>query len=127
MAMRLLVLVLIAVVAAVYFTAGLRFGYVTLTPTYMWNATGQNSYTFRTIEADQSVGVKGSCQVRSGQAVVRLYDPKGGQIAGQSCPKGKWALNIMGSGAAGTYRLVVDLDKFSGTLDLEEVRGGRAP
>lgn len=125
--MRLLVLVLILALAAVYFTIGLRFGYVTLTPTYMWNATGQNSYAFRTLEADQSVGVKGSCQVRSGQAIVRLYDPKGGQVAGQSCQKGKWALNITGTGAAGNYRLVVDLNKFSGVLDLEEVRGGRAP
>ncbi|MFC4636873.1 hypothetical protein [Deinococcus hohokamensis] len=122
--MRLLLLVLALVVAAVYATFGLRFGYVTLTPTYMWHATGQNSYSYRTYEAKQVVGVQGSCKVSNGRATLRLYDPRGAQIAGQTCQKGQWALNLSGSGAAGNYRLVIDLEKFSGMIDLKEVRGG---
>ncbi|MFC4425593.1 hypothetical protein [Deinococcus navajonensis] len=122
--MRLLLLVLALVVAAVYATFGLRFGYVTLTPTYMWHATGQNSYVYRTYEPRQIVGVQGRCKVNSGHAILRMYDPRGVQIAGQTCQKGQWALNLSGSGAAGNYRLVIDLEKFSGVIDLDEVRGG---
>ena len=63
---------------------------------------------------------------RSGPLVegewVRLTDPKGSQIAGQVCPKGQWALNVLGTGDVGNYNLTIDLEKFTGTIDIKEAR-----
>ncbi|EYB69452.1 hypothetical protein DEIPH_ctg006orf0017 [Deinococcus phoenicis] len=120
--MRFLMLALVAAVALLYFTFGLRLGYVTLTPTHMLNAQGQNRYTFQLYEGGKSVGVQGTCAVTSGRATLRLLDPGGTQVAGQSCPKGKWSLKLLGSGETGSYRLIVDLDHYTGTLDLKETR-----
>ena len=120
--MRLLVAVLVLALAALYFTFGLRLGYVTLTPTYLFNATGENKYTFRVYDQSQEVGVRGTCKVSSGQATFRLTDPKGTQIAGQVCPRGQWGLNVLGTGDVGNYKLTIDLEKFSGTIDIKEAR-----
>lgn len=120
--MRILLLALVAAVALLYFTLGLRFGYVTLTPTQLLNAQGQNSYTFELYDEGKSVGVTGTCAVRGGQATLRLLDPSGTQVAGQSCPKGQWSLRLLGGGQPGRYRLLVNFDHYSGTLELRETR-----
>ena len=120
--MRFLFVALAVAVALLYFTVGLRFGYVTLTPTHLLNAQGENKYAFELYEADKNVGVRGTCSVRSGKAVVRLLDPSGTQVAGQTCPKGEWSLNLLGGGKLGVYRLTVEFDRYSGTLDLKEAR-----
>lgn len=124
--MRFLLVVLALVLGLVYFFFGLRFGYVTLTPTRMLNAQGENNYIFEVFEPGQSVGVTGTCNTSSGRAVLRLYDPKGTQIAGQACPKGRWALQVLGKGDSGNYRLNVEFDHFTGVIELQENRtGGR--
>lgn len=120
--MRLLLVVLLLALTTLYVTFGLRLGYVTLTPTYMWNATGENKYTFRVYDENQQIGVRGSCTVRSGRATFRLISPGGTQIAGQVCPQGKWGLNVLGTGDAGRYRLTIDLEQFTGMIDIEEAR-----
>lgn len=120
--MRLLMLALAAAVALLYFTSGLRLGYVTLTPTQLLNAQGQNRYAFELYEDGKHVGVRGTCTVRSGRATLRLLDPAGTQIAGQSCPRGEWSLRLAGGGQPGMYQLIVDLDRYSGKLDLKELR-----
>ncbi|NTX99697.1 hypothetical protein [Deinococcus sp. JMULE3] len=120
--MRLLLAALALVLTLMYFTFGLRFGYVTLTPTYMLNATGESRYGFITYEDDQSVGVRGVCDVRKGNVTVRLLDPAGVQVAGQVCPKGKWALNALGKGRNGTYELVMEYKDFTGIIDINEAR-----
>ena len=120
--MRYLIVALALAVALLYVTFGLRFGYVTLTPTQMLNAQGQNRYSFELYEDGKNVGVRGTCTARSGRATLRLLDPSGTQIAGQSCPKGEWSLRLLGGGQPGFYQLVVDLDRYTGTLDLSEVR-----
>lgn len=120
--MRVIVVVLVLAVAVLSLTFGLRLGYVTLTPTAMLNATGENQYTFRVYDQNQTVGVRGSCTVRSGRATFRLTDPRGTQIAGQVCPQGRWGLNVLGTGDVGSYRLTIDLDKFTGTIDIKEAR-----
>ncbi|UBV41649.1 hypothetical protein LAJ19_08235 [Deinococcus taeanensis] len=120
--MRFLLAALALVLTLMYFTFGLRFGYVTLTPTYMLNATGEGHYGFSTFEEGQHVGVRGSCSVRRGNVTLRLLDPKGIQVAGQICPKGTWALNLLGSGPNGTYELIVEYRNFTGTLDITEAR-----
>lgn len=120
--MRLLVMVLLLALAALYLTSGLRLGYVTLTPTYLVNATGENRYTFRVYDQNQEVGVRGSCAVRSGRATFRLTDPRGSQIAGQVCPQGRWGLNVLGTGDVGNYQLTIELEKFTGTIDVKEAR-----
>ncbi|WP_034384684.1 hypothetical protein [Deinococcus sp. YIM 77859] len=120
--MRFLLLALVAAVLLLYLTFGLRFGYVTLTPTHLLNAQGENHYTFELYEPNQKVGVTGTCAVRSGQATLRLLDPSGTQVAGQSCPKGTWSLSLLGQGEPGIYRLVVAFDHYTGTLNLQETR-----
>ncbi len=120
--MRFLLVVLALVLGLVYFTVGLRFGYVTLTPTQMLNAQGENNYVFDVFEPGQSVGVTGTCRTSSGRAVLRLYDPRGTQIAGQACPKGQWALQVLGKGDSGRYRLNVKFERFTGVIDLNETR-----
>ncbi len=120
--MRLLLAALALVLTLMYFTFGLRFGYVTLTPTYMLNATGESRYGFMTYDDNQSVGVRGTCDVRKGSVTVRLLDPGGTQVAGQVCPKGTWGLAAMGKGRQGTYELVLEYKDFTGTIDVNETR-----
>ena len=120
--MRLLVVALALVLTLMYFTFGLRFGYVTLTPTYMFGASGTNRYTYQIYEPNQTVGVEGSCTVRSGEVTLRLLDPKGSQVAGQSCPKGSWGLKLVATGDPGRYTLEIEMRKFSGVMDLKETR-----
>lgn len=118
---------LVAVVAAVallYFTIGIRLGFVTLSPTYLFNAQGHNSYSFETYEDTQAVGVTGTCRVRKGRAVLRLIDPSGNQVAGRTCPRGFYTLELMGKGQQGFYRLEIDFEHFSGVMDLKETRSG---
>lgn len=120
--MRFLFVALAVAVALLYFTFGLRFGYVTLTPTRLMNAQGENRYAFELYDADKEVGVRGSCAVSSGRAILRLYDPSNTQVAGQTCLKGNWTLNLMGGGETGDYRLTVEFDRYTGVMDLKEAR-----
>lgn len=123
--MRVLFVALAAALALLYFTLGLRLGYVTLTETYMLHAKGTNTYTFRTLEDNQVVGVVGSCRVRSGRATVRLYGPQGKQLAGQVCQPGaqrEWSLSVLGGGKPGNYRVAVEFDRYTGSLNLKETR-----
>lgn len=120
--MRFLIVALALVLTLMYFTFGLRFGYVTLVPTYLLNATGENRYTFQVYDDNKSVGVRGTCNVKSGTAIFRLTDPRGTQVAGQACPKGKWGLNVAATGQQGQYHLTVQLEKFTGVIDVKETR-----
>ena len=125
--MRYLLMALGLLLALLYFTVGVCVGYVTLTRTYLWNTTGQNTYTFRTLEDGQRVGVTGSCQVKSGTATIRLFNSSGTQVDGRICTPAPqpWALEVMGAGPAGLYRLTVDFQKFTGNIDLRETLRGR--
>lgn len=120
--MRLLIVALALVLTLMYFTFGLRFGYVTLVPTYLFNATGSNNYAYQLYEDRQNVGVRGTCKVRHGTATFRLLDSRGTQVAGQVCPKGDWGLNVMVEGNTGQYRLEVQFEKFTGVIDVKETR-----
>lgn len=120
--MRYLLLALAAAAALLYFTLGLRLGYVTLMPTHLLNAQGQNKYAYRLYEDSKSVGVRGTCTARTGRATLRLLDPSGTQVAGQACPPGTWSVSLTGSGRPGIYHLVVDFNHYTGTLNLDEVR-----
>ncbi|WP_232472163.1 hypothetical protein [Deinococcus sp. DB0503] len=122
MGVRFLLLALVAALLLLYFTFGLRFGYVTLTPTHLLNAQGQNQYAFELYEDGKAVGVTGTCSGRSGQVTLRLLDPSGTEVAGQSCPPGTWSLNLLGGGHPGIYRLIVDFKHYTGTLSLKETR-----
>lgn len=118
--MRYILAVLVVVLATLYFTVGLRLGAVTLTETYLLNATGTNTYRYTTADNLQRVGVTGACRVRGGEATVRLLAPDGTQIAGQTCHEGEWSLNVVGGGQPGTYRVLVEFDHYTGRLNLQE-------
>ncbi|PTA69502.1 hypothetical protein [Deinococcus arcticus] len=120
--MRLLLAALALVLTLMYFTFGLRFGYVTLTPTYMLNATGESRYGLNAFDEKQTLGMRGVCEVNRGTITLRLLDPRGVQVAGQVCPKGEWGLNVLANGAQGKYELVVEYSRFTGKLDIKEAR-----
>ena len=120
--MRIVSTALAMAVVLLYFTVGLRLGYVTLTETYLLNADGVNVYVYHTLDDNQRVGVTGRCQVRNGRAVLRLFGPSGKQVAGQVCEKGVWSLSALGGGQAGTYRLNVEFSNFTGSLDIKVTR-----
>jgi hypothetical protein len=119
---RFLFVALAVAVALLYFTVGLRFGYVTLTPTRLLNAQGENRYAFELYDDGRSVGVQGTCSVSGGQATLRLLDPRGTQVAGQTCARGNWSLSLLGGGQPGIYRLSVEFDRYTGVMDLKEAR-----
>lgn len=118
--MRYFLPILLVLAAAWYFTTGVRLGMVTFTPTQMFNANGESTYNIRAFEDYHQVGMTGSCDVKSGEADIRLYAPGGSQVAGQACQKGKWSINISGRGSTGFYRVVVNYHSFSGRIELNE-------
>lgn len=123
--MRYVLLILLAAVAALYFTLGIRIGLLNLTDTYLFNATGQSSYKYRTHESDQHIALTGTCDVRRGKVTLRFMDPKGTQLAGQECSTaGKFSLSLTGGGQAGDYTLIANYKNFSGHIKLDETRFG---
>lgn len=118
--MRYILGLVLMLVVVLYLTIGLRVGYITLSPTYLFNASGTNTYPMNTVENDQKVGVTGTCNTKSGEAVIRLFNAEGVQITGQTCTKGKFSLNVIGgSGPPQLYKLEVVMKKYTGTLTLE--------
>lgn len=118
--MRYVLGLLLAVLLVLYFTIGLRIGYITLSATYLFNASGTNSYPMDTKENGQKVGVTGTCNVKSGEATIRLINTQGQQLAGQVCRGGNFSLNVIGGGGPPqVYTLEVIMKKYTGTLTLE--------
>lgn len=122
--MRYVILVVLAALAAWYFTTGIRLGIVTGGTVTMFNANGTSKYPFKTDGPNQQVGVTGSCNVQKGSITLRLLDSRGTQVAGQQCPKGNWSFNLMSSGEVGEYNVEVQYHAFTGKLTLNETRKG---
>jgi hypothetical protein len=114
---RVVLVVLILGLVALYFTIGVRLGYATVTPLYLFNAQGKTSYPFRLYDEGQLI-VTGQCEGRSGDATLRFLAPDGTELSSVRCPPGKWSLNMGGQGLKGIYTLVVDYKKFSGRMEL---------
>lgn len=124
--MRYILGVIVVILVGLYFTIGIRAGYLTLTPVMFVNANGTNSYQFRTLEDGQKVGLQGKCTVRSGSAVVSIFDTSGGQVGAQACnQKGTFGLNLMAGGPVGNYTIKVVFKNFNGDMELEEIREGK--
>ncbi len=115
-----LLLILAAVVGLTYTFGGIKLGLVTITPTRLWNAQGENSYAY--LNGGAGVQVTGECKSKSGLAILRLTDPDGLQVAGQQCPKGAWSINMAGKGKIGSYRLSIAYLDYTGSLDLNVAR-----
>lgn len=122
--MRWALLVLVLALGALGYFFGLRFGYLSLTPAWMYNAQGLNTYSYRTYDDRGQVVLSGSCMTMSGQATLRLFSPSGQFVKGQACSKGKFSLNLNGGGEPGYYRLAVELNHFTGRLEVNEGRAG---
>ena len=120
--MRWALLVLVIGVAALAYFFGLRLGYLSLTPTWMYNAQGMNTYAYRTYGDGTRVRLVGTCDTRAGKATFRLFDPNGQFVAGQTCTPGKYGINLGGENAIGFYRLTVEFDHFTGRLQIDEQR-----
>ncbi|WP_293914154.1 hypothetical protein [Deinococcus sp.] len=117
MKVRVVLAVLVLGLVALYFTIGVRLGYVTVTPLYLFNAQGQTSYPFRLYDEGKLV-VNGQCEGRSGLATLRFLSPDGTELSSVKCPPGKWSLDMSGEGTKGIYTLVVDYKKYSGSMEL---------
>ncbi|PYE54929.1 hypothetical protein [Deinococcus yavapaiensis] len=123
--MRWVLVVLALAIAALAYFFGLRLGYVSLTPTYMFNAQGVNNYSYRTYDANARVILTGRCETRSGVVALRLYSPSNRQVASALCTAGNtFALNLQGGGEVGYYVLNVEFDRFTGMLEIDENRAG---
>ena len=120
--MRWALLTLILAIATLAYFFGLRFGYLTLTPTWMYNAQGENSYAYRVYSTDGQIILTGTCDTKAGQATFRLFAPNGRYLGGQTCPKGQYNVRLKGGGEIGDYRLAVQLDRYTGKLELNEQR-----
>jgi hypothetical protein len=118
----LAVLVVIAVgIGLAYNFGGIKLGLVTITPARMWNAQGQVSFAY--LNGNSGVVVTGDCEAKSGNATLRLLDPDGLQVGGQVCPKGKWLINgLTGNGKFGTYKLTVDYQHYTGSMNIKVAR-----
>lgn len=126
--MRWFLIVLVLGIGALAYFFGLRVGYVSLTPTVMYNATGVNNYTYRTVEVSSRLILNGRCETRSGQVTLRLLSPTNRQVASALCSAGtSFGLNLQGGGEIGFYRLTVEFDRFTGLIELVENRGGVVP
>lgn len=123
--MRYVLLIALAIVAALYFTIGIRIGVLNISDTYFFNVTGQSSYKYHTYEAGQRIALTGVCDVKKGKVTLRFIDPNGTQLAGQECSTaGKFSLSLTGGGQAGDYTLMANYKNFSGHLKLNETRFG---
>ncbi|GAA5501630.1 hypothetical protein Dxin01_01366 [Deinococcus xinjiangensis] len=123
--MRYVLLVLLAAVAALYFTIGIRIGILDISDVYLFNANGTSTFNYRTFDTDQHIRLLGVCDVKSGEVTLRFLDPNNQQVAGQTCAtRGKYSLDLTGGGATGIYTLEVQYKKFTGHLNLDENRFG---
>lgn len=122
--MRWATFVLIVGLGLLVYFFGLRLGYLSLTPTWMYNAQGSNTYSYQLADTSGSLRLVGSCDTRAGQATLLLFRPDGARIDGQECVKGKYSLNLQAKGNPGFYKLQVLLDHFSGRLEIAEDRSG---
>ncbi|WP_027480433.1 hypothetical protein [Deinococcus pimensis] len=111
----------IAVGILTYYT-GLRVGYVTLLPTYTYNARGVSNYTYRTYQDATRLTIVGTCSTRSGKVTVRFYDPEERYLGGQTCTQGRYGIALPANGKVGLYRLEVDFEHYTGRLEIDEKR-----
>lgn len=118
----LLMLLLAAVIGLAYEYGGIKLGLVTITPTRMFNAQGTSSFSYLNGSNVNGVQVVGICRARSGNVVLRLTDPDGLQVGGQQCPKGEWAINMSNKAKLGQYKLNIEYQHYTGTLDLNVIR-----
>lgn len=124
--MRYIILVLLIALAALYFTTGIRLGIVTGGGSVqMFNANGVANYPMRTADTLQQIGMVGSCEVTKGTATLRLLNSDGVQLAGQTCSRGKWSVNLMTGGEIGGYTVQVNYKNFTGKMNLQEARQSR--
>lgn len=124
--MRYLLLLLLAALAALYFTVGIRIGMLNISDMYLFNVSGHSKYNYRTYAADQNIALTGVCDVKSGTVTLRFFDPQGNELGkGQQCAqRGQYALNLVGGGMTGVYKLQVDYAKFTGHLKITETPFG---
>ena len=123
--MQVLLALLALVVGGLYFTVGLRLGAVTMMPTQMYAAKGESTYSFRTTEQGNRVGVSGTCTATNGSANFYMLGADGAVQQSASCVPGQpWAINLMAGGRPGFYRLKVEYNNFSGKIDVTEKRAG---
>jgi len=123
--MRVILVVLALAIGILAAFFGLRVGYLSLTPTWMYNAQGVNSYTYRTYDPSGRIILTGTCDTHSGRATFRVYAPNGAYVAGQECIPGRYGINLQAGGEVGLYRLEVTLEHYTGHLDLIEQRAGQ--
>ena len=115
-----LLLILAVALGLTYTYGGIKLGIVMVTPTRMWNAQGETTYSYRNI--GNGVQISGQCEASRGLVILRLTDPDGLQVGGQQCPKGTWAIGMSNKAKFGTYHMTIDYLNYTGVLDLSVTR-----
>lgn len=118
-----LLLVVVGLGVLAYFS-GLRLGYLTLTPWWGYNVQGVNKYTYNRVDPEGTLRLVGDCDAREGSATMRLFSPGGQEVASARCASGKYNLALPTPRVPGLYRLEVNFDRYTGTLNLTEDRAG---
>lgn len=118
----MIIIVIIMGLSGWYFTTGIRIGFVMGGNAQLFNANGRAEYPIRTSETFQKVGVGGTCTSKQGSVTLYLYDPHGRKLRSQTCHHGKWALNMTSGGLVGHYTVVIVYKKFTGALNISELR-----
>lgn len=115
--MRVFWLLVVVVLAALYFTVGMRAGSLSFTPLYLLNAQGKNTYTFPTYQAGK-LELTGNCQGKSGTVTFRFLAPDGTELSAVRCPPGTFSLSLSGAGDPGTYSLSADYQHYTGKVEI---------
>lgn len=120
--MRDILIILAIGVTILYFTIGIRIGYLTEVATQYIHANGTNKYSIRVWEENHSVGISGPCDTSAGTMTVALYNPQRQLVQSQTCKTGKKYINLVKNGSTGFYMIEVTFKDYSGNVNLKLAR-----
>lgn len=75
--MRVLLVLLAGAILALYLTIGVRIGFLTVTPAWLWNANGTNTYGIDVHAERSRIVLDVESQIRGGEVGLRLVAPGG--------------------------------------------------
>jgi hypothetical protein len=117
---RVVIVLIILLVVALYFTIGIRIGFLFTTPVYLINAEGVNHYYVNSEPSNPAVVVFGECSGQAGLMRLQLFDPAHHLVSSQRCGLGNANVSMRAPNPApGTYELRVSMLHYNGNANLE--------
>lgn len=119
--MRVLLVLLAGAVLALYLTIGVRIGFLTVTPAWLWNANGTNAYTVAVRAERSRIVLDVDTAVRGGQADMQLVGPGGAAVWRASVASGRNIVRrsfTLQAPSLGEYRFRVNYLGTTGQLNV---------